>query len=49
MVTLGLQRCDLISPARAIGPYTMYKNNRWFFVILDHVAGFIVDVNHRVM
>jgi hypothetical protein len=33
MVTLGLQRFDLFSSARAIGPYTMYKNNRWFFVI----------------
>lgn len=33
MAALALQRCDLISPARAIGPYTMYKNNRWFFVI----------------
>jgi hypothetical protein len=33
MVTLGLQRFDLISPATAIGPYTMHKNNRRFFVI----------------
>jgi len=33
MVALGLQCCDLIRPARAIGPYTMYKNNRWLFVI----------------
>jgi hypothetical protein len=33
LVTFGLQRCDLVSPARAIGPYTMDKNNCWFLAI----------------
>jgi hypothetical protein len=30
MVTLGLQGCDLVSPARAIGPYTVDKNDGRF-------------------